>query len=881
MLHLLRFWRKLWFLGRRERLGLDLAEEIEFHRQLKEQDNLQTGLKPQRAAELAHKQMGNFTLAKEDARDMWTFLWLEHLLQDMRYAARMFRRIPGFTAIAVISLALGIGGNVAMFTLVDTLLIRPLPFANPSRLVRITGVYPRAALPIFKRHSRALDVALAGSASELNLTGSGEPIRVLGSIASPNLFQVLGVSVERGRAFKPGEDSPGRDGVVILSDSLWKSKFGANPDAIGRTIALNGINRQIVGVMPPGFGFPSSKVQLWIPARLNPSDMVEYWGGDFVTLIARLRPGVTLLQARNELSAIVSRVRRGFPFPMAPDWNANATVISLRQDLTGDVRTRLIILFASVGLVLLIACSNVANLLLSRATTRRKEIALRAAVGAGRFRIIRQLLTESVLLAFLGTALGTLLGNAALSIFKSLLPPGIPGLMRAGLDGHVVAFAVGLALLTGAAFGLAPALSASQIDLAGAMKTGSQRSTATRWSSLRSWLIGGEVCLTLLLLVSAGLLMKSLYALSEGNPGFDPDGILTVRISPNQSLCAQRSACIALYDRILERARSIQGVSSAAVANTVPLASELPLIPVDVEGHPKSVDFPAPMLWAGAVSPGYLHLMKIRLIAGREFTEADGPHAPPVILITPATAHRYWPGQNPIGKRIKSTAETQWRTVVGVVSGVRQYSLAADLPDWVGGAMYMPYAQAVQGDEQIPAAMNLLVRARSDSGLLRSELHELAQEQAPNAPVGTVETLSGVMSASIGDFRSTIAVFVGFAAAAILLAMIGIYGLVSYWVTQRTYEIGLRMAIGATRRNIISLILGQGLRIALYGIAAGVVAALAFTRFLASLLYSVKATDPITFAAMTALMLCVVGLATAIPAWKASRIDPVRSLRVE
>lgn len=881
MLHLFRLWRKLLFLGRRERLGRDLAEEIEFHRRLKEQDHLQTGLNPKDALELACKQMGNLALAKEGARDVWTFLWLEHLLQDARFAARMFRRTPGFTMIAIISLAVGIGGNVAMFTLIDTLLIRPLPFANPNRLVRITGIYPRAALPIFQQHNRALDVALAGPTSELNLTGSGEPIRIEGSIASPNLFQVLGVSVERGRTFEPGEDLPGRNGVVILSDSLWKSKFGGHPDIVGRTIALNGVNRQIVGIAPPGFGYPSSEVQLWLPARLDPSNMVEYWGGDFVTLIGRLRPGATLSQARNELPSIVSRVRRGFPFPMARDWNANATIISLRQDLTGGVCTRLIILFASVGLVLLIACANVANLLLSRATTRRKEIALRAAVGAGRFRIVRQLLTESILLAFLGTALGTLLGSAALSIFKSLLPPGIPGLVRAGLDGHVVAFAAGLALLTGAAFGLAPALSASQIDLAGAMKTGSQRSTATRWSSLRSWLIGGEVCLTLLLLVSAGLLMKSLYALSEGNTGFDPNGILTVRISPNQSLCAQRSACIALYDRILQRARDLSSVSHAAIANTVPLSGELPMIAVDVEGHPKSVDFPAPMFWAGAVSPGYLRLMKIRLIAGREFTEADGPNAPPVILVTPATARRYWPAQNPIGKHIKSASETRWRTVVGVVGSVRQYTLAADLPDWVGGAMYMPYAQSIQGSQQIPAAMNLLVKVRIDSGRLRSELHELAREQALNAPIGAVETLSGIMSASIGDFRSTIAIFIGFAATAILLAMVGIYGLVSYWVTQRTYEIGLRMAIGATRRNIVSLIFGQGLRIAMYGIVAGVLAAVLLTRFLASLLYGVKATDPTTFAAMTALMLCVVGLATAIPAWKASRIDPVKSLRAE
>jgi|SRR5581483_10493196 len=860
---MMRFWRKLIFLSQRARLERELAEEIEFHRA--------QGV----------REMGNITLAREEARDMWSFLWLERLLRDIRYAARMFRRAPGFTAIAVISLALGIGGNVAMFTLVDTLLIRPLPFAEPNRLVRITGIYPRAALPVFEQDSRALDIALAGPESELNLTGVGEAIRVIGSSVSPNLFSVIGVPVERGSAFQPGEDTRGRDGVVILSDGLWRSKFGRDAGIIGRTITLNGVNRQIVGVMPTSFGYPSARVQLWIPARLDPTNMEEYWGGDFVTLIARLRPGATLLQARSEVPALVTRIRGMFPFPMARDWNANATVISLQQDLTGDVRARLIILLSSVGIVLLIACANVANLLLSRSTTRRKEIALRAALGAGRPRIVRQLLTESILLAAAGSGLGVLLGTATLSLFKALLPPGVPGLMQAGFDGRIAVFTVALAVITGLAFGIAPALSVSQIDLAGAMKSGTQRSVTGAWSSFRSVLIGGEVALTVLLLVSAGLLLKSLYLLSDQYPGFDANGVLTVRVSPNQSICAQRSACIALYDRMLDEALRLTGVSDAAFANTVPLASELPLIPVDVEGHPKSVDFPAPMMWAGAISPGYLRLMKIPLLAGRTFTEADSAQAPPVILITPSTARRYWSGQNPIGKHIKATSDTQWRTVIGVVSDIRQYSLAEDLPGWVGGAMYMPYAQAVQGDHEIPAAMDLLVRTRNDSGYLRSALRRLVHDQAPNAPAGSVESLSDILSASIGDFRATIRVFAGFVAVAIVLAIVGIYGLVSYWVAQRTYEIGLRLAIGATRQQILAMVLRHGLRVALYGMGVGVIAALLLTRFLASLLYGVGTADPGTFVAVSGLLLGVVVLAMILPAWRAARIDPVVSLRVE
>ncbi len=869
------------FRSRREQLDLELAEEIAFHRRLKESDYQRNGLSSEESAELTRRQMGNVTIAREESRDMWGFLRIERLVQDVRYALRVCRKAPGFTSIAVVSLALGIGGNVAMFTLVNTLLIRPLPYADPSSLLRITGIYPRAALPVFQQNSHSMDVAWASPGSELTLTGEGEAVRVRGSMTSPNLFDVLNVSVERGRKFETGENLRGRDGVVILSDSLWKLKFGSDPQVIGRTIRLNGVERQIVGVMPAAFSYPSSTTQLWIPARLNPSNMEEYWGGQFAPLIARLRPGATPIQARGEISPLVSQVRRMFPFPMARDWNANATVIPLQQDLTGDVRDRLIILLSSVGVILLIACANVANLLLSRATTRRKEIALRFALGAGRLRIVRQLLTESVLLALLGSGFGLLLGSAALSIFKSLLPAGTPGLMQATVDWQVAAFAAALALVTGIAFGIAPAMSASQIDLADSMKTGGQRSTSTRWSSLRSWLIAAEVALTLLLLLSAGLLMKSLYRLSEGNPGFDPTRVVTLKISPSESSCNQRPSCIALYDRALQTARGLDGVEVAAIANTVPLDPSLPMIPVDVEGHPKSVDFPAPMMWAGAVSPDYLHLMSIPLLAGREFTGADSMNSPPVLLITPATARRFWPGENPIGKHIKPAFEMQWRTVVGVVADVKQYSLAEGLPAWMGGAMYMPYAQSVQGDRQIPAAMDLFVKTRSDSARLRSELRMLAKDQAPNAPVAEVQTLSDIMSASIGDFRSTIHVFIAFAAAAILLAVVGIYGLVSYWVTQRTYEIGLRIAIGATRQRIVSMVIGQGLRVAFCGIAGGLIAALVSTRFLASQLYGVGATDPLTFVSVTALLLLVVAAATALPAWRAAQIDPVKSLRAD
>jgi putative ABC transport system permease protein len=486
-----------------------------------------------------------------------------------------------------------------------------------------------------------------------------------------------------------------------------------------------------------------------------------------------------------------------------------------------------------------------------------------------------------MLLAMVGGGLGILIGTGALSLFKSLLPSSTPGLAQASIDWPVAAAVAGLALVTGLAFGIAPALSASQVDLADAIRTGSQRSTGAFWTRLRGGLIGAEVALTVVLVVSAGLLIKSLYTLSEVRPGFDPQQILTVRISPNASFCTQRPACIALYGRLLTGARGVAGVADAAIASAVPLDAEQPDLPVDVEGHPKTVDHPAPMLWSGAVSPGYIRMLRIPLLAGRDLSEADGAKSSAVLLISASAARHFWPGENPIGKHIKGANEQPWRTVVGVVGDVRQYSLSKAFPDWIHGAIYMPYAQAAREDGQIPAAMTLLVKAQANADGPAREIRTLAQDQDPNVPVGQMQPLEEVVAGSIAKFRATIRVFISFAAAAILLAAIGIYGLVSYWVTQRTYEIGLRVAIGATRRRIVSMILAQGLRVALYGIVAGVIVAVAATRFLASLLYGVGATDPLTFAAVTALVLGVAITATAFPAWRASRIDPIKFLRAD
>lgn len=873
--------RRLAFLFRRSRFHRELDEELETHRLLKQDDLRRRGLAPGSASEIARREMGNITLQKEESRNMWTFLSLERLAQDVRYAARIFRRTPVFTTVAVASLALGIGGNAAMFSLVNSLLMRPLPYADPGRLVRVSGTYPRAAVSYFQQRSRSLDIAAVSTGTDMNLTGQGTAMRVFTSAASPNFLDVLGISVARGRAFVSGEDVPGRDSLALISDSLWREKFSADPGIAGRIVTLDGVNRQIVGVMPAGFSYPSSKVQVWIPLRLDPADFFNYWANEFVPFIARLRPAATLPAASSEVRRLTSEFRKTFPYPMSRDWNPNSSVIPLQADIVGDVRGKLIILLAAVALVLLIACANVASLLLSRATTRRKEIALRASLGASRLRVIRQLLTESCGLALLGAALGLLIGQTALSIFKSVLPASLPGLAQAAIDWPVVAAVVALSVLTGLAFGLAPALSASQIDLTDVLKTGAQKSTSGFWVRLRASLVVAEVAFTLLLAVTAGLLLKSLFELAHSNPGFDPGRLLTVRISPDQASCARRNACIAFYQRLADQTKALPEVTAVAIANSVPLDGDLPTLPIDLEDHPKTADHPAPMVWFGAVTPDYFRMLRIHLLAGRYLAAADHANAAPVAVISASTARRFWPRESAIGKHIKRSDSAQWRTIVGVVDDTRQYTLSAALPDWVAGEIYLPYAQSEREDGQIPAAMTLLVQPAADTPLLRNQLEQIARAQDPNVPVGRLRPLTAVVSGSIADFRATMRVFFSFAAVALLLAAIGIYGLLSHWVSQRTYEIGLRVAIGATRERIVSMILAQAFRLSSLGILLGLAAAFALTRFLASLLYGVAATDILTFAAVTFLVICVALLAAAFPAWRASRINPAVSLRAE
>jgi predicted permease len=872
-------WLRQLFL--RRRMYDDLAEEIQQHLEEKIEGLVAGGLCKSEATAAARREFGNVTLTEENSRAVWQWPSIESFLADVRFGARTLRKSPASTAIAVLTLALGIGTNSAIFSLVNGILLVSLPYPKAQQLVSVTGTYPQGALVALRKQLHTTDVAAYAEGHEFNLTGQGEALRLTGTMVSAELLSILGAHPELGRVFESGEDVPGQDGYVILGQALWQQRFGGDATMIGRSIEIEGRNRQVIGVMPAEFRFPSSKTQIWIPLHIDPRIASNYWAGDFMPVIGRLRPGATVRQASAELRLFQSHVGTLFPWPMPASWNADVNVVPLQIGMVADVRMRLLLLLAAVVLVLLIACTNVTNLTLSRAATREKEMAIRAALGAGSQRIMRQLLTESVLLACIGGLLGLVFAIGGLSLLKTILPADTPRLMDVRMDWRVLAFTGGLAVLTGLTVGFAPARHISRGILTVSLKSGGRGEAASVSQRLRSGLVVGEIALAALLVIAAGLMIRSFWALSRVNPGFRPEHILTARITPNESFCSDAARCLAFYGALRDQVQTYPGVSGAALVNTLPLGGRVSKRSLDVEDHVDPSGEIAPLFWLNIVTPDYFRVMGIPILSGRAFNDSD-LSGTPVAMVTAETAHRYWPNQSALGKHIRLLDDQNWRTIVGVLADVRAYDLQRNTPSWIEGTAYIPYNSiATLEDRRVPAAMTIAIRTAADDAQLATMLRENVAAQNPEVPVSEVKTMGALVSESVSTPASTTSLFVAFAALALLLGIIGVYGVLSFLVTQRTREIGLRIALGAQRGDVLYLVIKEGAIFSFAGIGIGLTGAFLVTRLMSSELYGVSPLDPLTYVGVAMVMTAVTLLACYIPTRRALQVDPMKALRYE
>ena len=808
---------------------------------------------------------------------------MKGLLQDIRFGLRQLHKNLGFTSVAAFTLALGIGANTAIFSLVSGIVLRPLPYPRPAELVSVTGTYPKGAFAAMRDQVHTMDVAAYAEGHEFNLTHAGDPVRLSGTAVSAGLMSVLGARPETGRTFLHGEDAPGADALVILSHDLWEQRFGGDPSIVGRSIELEGMSRQVVGVMPRDFHFPSAKTQLWVPLHNDPANSSTYWAGDFMPVIGRLRPGSTMAQAGAEIRLFQSHVFSLFPWTMPQSWNADVTVVELKNGMVADVRTRLLLLLGAVALVLLIACANVANLMLSRAATREKEMGIRAALGAAPGRIARQLLTESVLLSVVGAGLGLALAAAGLNVLKTALPADTPRLLDVHLDWRVLMFTGGLAILTGLAFGLAPALQSARSPLSDSLNAVARGAVVSVSRGLRGSLAIAEVALSVLLVIAAGLLIRSFWALSHVDTGFRAEQALTARITPDESFCSDPARCLASYRSLLDRVRTTPGIKSASLVNTLPLGGRIAKRSFDLEDFTvASSSQTQPLFWLDVVTSDYFRVMGIPLVTGRWFNDADEAGGPPVVVVTTTTARKFWPNGSAVGKHVRFVGEKTWRTVVGIVADVRAYDLQNSEPDYMKGTAYVPYTPlATLEDGRLPSEMTIAVRSNSDSpetvNLLRSTLTAFSLD----VPVSEIRTMSAVVSEAASTPASTTLLFATFAGVALVLGVVGIYGVLSFLVSRRRREMGVRLALGAQRSDVLLLIMKEGGKFALAGIALGLLGAFFLAKLLAAQLYGVSAADPITYISVSVTVAIVTLAACYVPARRAMQVDPMVALRNE
>ncbi|MCI0392112.1 MAG: ABC transporter permease [Acidobacteria bacterium] len=809
------------------------------------------------------------------------------LLQDLGYGARMLLKQPGFTAVAVITLALGIGANSAIFSVINAALIKPLPYREPDRVVQFWETNPLknwtqanvapANLFDWQKQNQVFEEIAAYMGSDKKGPGlagfqtesDGEPERIKALYVTGNIFSVLGVNAMIGRTLREEETSVGKHTVVVLSHGLWQRSYGADPKIIGKQIMFNGRNREVVGVMPPDFYFPSREVELWVPMGWDYAQIAQLRRPHFLRAIGRLKPGVSLDQSRAEMKAIASRLEQQYP-----DTNTQmgVGVGPLKEWIVSDVQLPLTVLLVAVAFVLLIACANVVNLLLSRSAARAREVAIRSALGAGRGRLVRQLLTESLLLAITGGSIGLLLSVWLKDLLVAFSPDDIPRLDEIGLDWRVLGFTVVITLLTTMLTGLAPALSVSRPNLTSSLKEGCQKGGVGQGGRMRGALVMAEIALALVLVVGAGLMIRSFLQLQQVDPGFDPNNILSISISLPSSKYPEGAQQRAFFEQAEQRIRRLPGVVAVGSTTAPALAGYKWSSDMTIEGRPPE-EYVREVRHK-EITPDYFRAMGIPLLSGRFFNESDNDKGQQVIIVNTSLARRHFPREDPIGKRIKFDKpqdQGMWRTIIGVVNDEKQDGLGAE----VKPEIYQSHLQSAQSQ------MTLIVRAGAVPQPLVSAIREEIRALDRSLALYNVKTMRVAIYESVARERFITLLLIVFAVLALTLASVGIYGVMSYSVTQRTHEIGVRMALGAQKRDVLKLIVAQGGTLASFGVAVGLISAFAMTRLMKSLLFGVTATDPVTFIAVALLLTAVALLACYVPARRAAKVDPMVALRDE
>ncbi|HEX8144189.1 MAG TPA: ABC transporter permease [Pyrinomonadaceae bacterium] len=872
---------RLW--SRRRDCEEELDAELRSHLAMAVRDRVERGETLAEAEAAVRREFGNAGLIKEVTREMWGWMWLEQLLQDIKYGARFLLRTPGFTAVAVLTLALGIGANTAIFSVVNAVLLRALPYRDADRLVTLweenrNGNNPRNVISPtnfleWQSQAKSFQEMAAFYDARFNLTGAGEPVAVPAQVGTSNLFSVLGANALVGRTFTAEDGKPGRGDVIILSYGFWQRQFGGAQDVVGKTVALDGETVTIIGVMPADFkwfikensrsGHPA---ELWVPTRLRPVR------GRYLSAVGRLKPDVSVVEAQAEMNTIMSRLGQE-----RPEYNANTgvTLVPVREQLAGEIKTPLLILLGAVAFVLLIACANVANLMLARAAARSKEIAIRAALGAGGGRIIRQLLTESLLLSLMGGVLGVGLAMWGVAALVALSPPNLIESAQVGVSLPVLAFTLGVSILTGIVFGLLPALEASRTDANEALKeTGRGNTRSRRSRRARSAFVVAQIALALVLLVGAGLLIRSFTRLVAVDPGFDPKNLLTLRVQLPATKYKEDPQVVNFFRQATEQLASVPGVRSVSVANYLPFYTGLGArTSFAIEGQPEPAPGNEPSTDVRVTDENYFRTLGIPVLQGRTFTPQEANEDRHTIVISEALARKYFPGENPVGKRIAVSMmeNPPLNEIIGVVADLKYSKLDAETFPMV----YWTHPQLTYSQ------MTLVIRTDGDPLALASPARRVIQSIDPAQPVADVRTMESWIGESVSRARFGTLLLMVFACIALLLASVGIYGVTAYSVTQRTHEIGIRIALGAQGRDVLRLIVGQGMRLALIGVAVGVGGALLLTRVLGSLLFGVSPTDLPTFISVASLLALVAFLACYMPARRATKVDPMLALRSE